>query len=115
MPVTSADLLSMRTSHVRSRFLPPRSPVGSAFRPVRGVEAAPAGGSEVVLRAPHGRCVSLAAVAARVWTLLDCGASLRTIRQLLRREYGMPSLVAEAELSELLRLLERAGLIERLS
>jgi hypothetical protein len=54
-------------------------------------------------------------VAARVWTLLDRGASLSTIRQLLQREYGMPSLVAEAELSELLRLLERAGLIERLS
>jgi hypothetical protein len=50
-----------------------------------------------------------------VWTLLDRGASLRTLRQLLRREYGMPSVLAEAELSELLGRLEHAGFIERRS
>jgi hypothetical protein len=47
-----------------------------------------------------------------VWTLLDRGASGRTIRELLRREYGMPSTLARAELPALLERLERGGFIE---
>jgi hypothetical protein len=50
---------------------------------------------------------------ARVWVLLDRGASARTIRDLLRREYGMPLTLAEAELPALLGRLERGGFIER--
>jgi hypothetical protein len=50
---------------------------------------------------------------ARVWTLLDRGASLRTMRTLLRREYGIPPALADTELCELLGRLERGGFIER--
>jgi hypothetical protein len=49
---------------------------------------------------------------ARVWTLLDRGASFRTIRELLRREYGIPFAFAETELSAILERLERGGFIE---
>ena len=66
-----------------------------------------------MLRAPHGRCVSLRGMGARVWTLLDRGASLRTIRTLLRREYGIPPALGDTELRELLDQLERGGFIER--
>ena len=66
-----------------------------------------------MLRTPHDRCVSLRGMGARVWTLLDRGASLRTMRTLLRREYGIPPALADTELCELLGRLERGGFIER--
>jgi len=66
-----------------------------------------------MLRTPDDRCVSLRGMSARVWTLLDLGASLRTMRTLLRREYGIPPALADTELCELLRRLERGSFIER--
>jgi hypothetical protein len=95
------------------RVSAPRTAVGRAFRPAPGVEAVPAGGSGLVLRTPHDRCVSLRGMGARAWTLLDRGASLRTMRLLLRREYGIPLALADTELGELLGRLERGGFIER--
>ena len=103
----------MHTSRIHRGISARHAAAGRAFRPSPGVEAAPAGGSELVLRTPHDRCVSLRGMGARVWTLLDRGASLRTMRTLLRREYGIPPALADTELRELLRRLEGGGFIER--
>jgi hypothetical protein len=65
-----------------------------------------------VVREPHGKCVSVRGAAARLWTLLDRGASLRTIGNLLRREYGLPPGLLETELAAILKQLLDVGLIK---
>src|SRR5882724_9248090 len=80
-------------------------------RPVQGVRTAPFD-SGLILRAPSGRCVWLHERASRSWRLLERGASLRTIRRLIRQEYGIPPAWIESELLSLLQVLLRAGVIE---
>lgn len=99
------------------RAVPPISPARPVlqrlFRPIPGLSTVPAGGAGLLLRAPGGHCVSLGAVASRVWMLLERGASLRTIRGVMLREYGVPPGWLEAELGPLLESLVRAGILER--
>jgi hypothetical protein len=93
----------------------PRSIIDQSFRPARGVKAAPAGGSGLLLYAPGGRCVSLNGSGSRFWTLLERGASLRTIQSRMHEEYGAPDAWLESELPSLLEALMSAGLIERIA
>ena len=91
----------------------PRSVFEHAFRPSPGVTTAPTGRSGIILRSPDGRCVSLNEGASRVWTLLERGASLRTIHSLIRQEYGPPSAWLDQDLRSLLHALLHGGFLER--
>lgn len=103
----------MQPRHIDREISAPHATADRRLQPAPGVEAAPAGSWGLLLRTTHDRCVSLRGMGVRVWTLLERGASLRTIRRLLRREFGLPSALVETELSELLGRLERGGFIER--
>ncbi len=91
----------------------PPSLVDHAFRPRPAVCVVPSGESGLMLRSPEGKCLSLRGAAGRLWILLERGASPRTIRGLLQREYGMPSSRLDAELVAMLEQLLVAGVIER--
>jgi hypothetical protein len=98
---------------VQSIGLPTGSVFTRAFRPSRGVTVVPTGGSGVILRSPGGECASLNGMAGRVWTLLERGASLRTIHRLIQQEYGAPWRWLEQELPSVLETLVRGGFLER--
>jgi hypothetical protein len=66
-----------------------------------------------MLRKHDGRFVSLRGTPALMWTLLERGASIRTIRKLLLSEYGVPTAWIETELAAIIEQLVRTGLIEQ--
>lgn len=82
------------------------------FRSDRNVRVTRYGSRTVLHHTVRNRYYTLNCLAGRVWNLLDRGASLHTILQLLRREYGAPFVRLEAELAAVVERLLAIGLIE---
>jgi hypothetical protein len=64
------------------------------------------------LEVEQGTCFGFNATATRIWSLLETPMRVSELREALLAEYEVDAATCERELLDLLRALERDGLIE---
>lgn len=69
-------------------------------------------GELVALHVDQGTCYGFNLTAARIWALIEQPVSFAELRQALLGEFDVDAETCDRELMELLRELERDGLIE---
>lgn len=89
-------------------------PVGEELvaRRKSGLIEAEVDGEMVALHVENGTCYGFNGTATRIWGMLDSPKRVSTLRDALLDEYAVDAETCEAQLIDLLRELERDGLVE---